>query len=629
MNAPKVTQTINHRAGRHPQKYFRVLALTLLAFLATAQTSVRAQNGLRGQYYNDPNNRTYFNTLVLTRVDPVLNFDWGEGSPGEGVNTQDFSARWTGLVQTTNFGQYTFKTNSDDGIRLWISGVLVVDSWIDQAPADHTGTITLAANTQYEIKVEYYERGGGAVARLYWTPPGSAEQIVPTANLTPPPANIVATPQITPVNAMAIEAVPVTITSATPGATIHYTTDGTAPTTSSPLYTGPFSLVVNATTYVTARAFKAGMAASAAQTVVFIPGSLNFTSGFSTLTSLQLNGNAVHNSTSLQLTTASANLTSSFFSKGTVDISAFTTSFTFQQQGPSPSFGAEGITFTIQGNSPTALGGGQGGLGYAGIGNSAAVKFDVFGSGSDPSNSSTGLFLNGAGPYGGTNLLPGINLRSGNLMRADITYANPTLTVLLTDTVTNATDTRTYNVNLPALVGSNRGYVGFTGATGSFYTMTQNIRTWNFQSTASTISGDISLEDCPQSDMPLTFTFRPTDGSPTFEQTVTPASDGGFSVVVPRKSYNVAIKGSKWLRQTLPVNTTNGNVSGVNVLLLGGDANNDNSVDVLDLDQLIQTFDKCQGDAGYLTGADFNCDDCADVLDLDILIRNFDAEGDA
>jgi hypothetical protein len=65
-----------------------------------------------------------------------------------------------------------------------------------------------------------------------------------------------------------------------------------------------------------------------------------------------------------------------------------------------------------------------------------------------------------------------------------------------------------------------------------------------------------------------------------------------------------------------------------NFFLRAADANNDNSVDVLDLDQLIQAFDKCQGDVGFLPGADFNYDGCADVLDLDLLIRNFDQQGD-
>lgn len=144
------------------------------------------------------------------------------------------------------------------------------------------------------------------------------------------------------------------------------------------------------------------------------------------------------------------------------------------------------------------------------------------------------------------------------------------------------------------------------------------------------ISGTVTLEDCASSAQPLTFEFRPTDGSPTFTRVVTPDPDGDFTVAnVPAKEYTVAIKGARWLQKVVAANGLSGDVTGVNALLLGGDANDDNSADVLDLDLLIQTFDKCEGDAGFIPGADFNADNCADALDLDILLRNFDQTGDA
>jgi hypothetical protein len=144
------------------------------------------------------------------------------------------------------------------------------------------------------------------------------------------------------------------------------------------------------------------------------------------------------------------------------------------------------------------------------------------------------------------------------------------------------------------------------------------------------VSGTVLLEDCPDASVPLTFQFRPTDGSATVVRSVTPNPDGTFTVLnVPAKDYDLAIKGAKWLRKVVAVNGLNGDVGGVNALLIGGDANNDNRVDVLDLDVLIQRFDTCLGESGYNSGPDFNCDDCVDVLDLDILIRNFDAQGDA
>ena len=60
----------------------------------------------------------------------------------------------------------------------------------------------------------------------------------------------------------------------------------------------------------------------------------------------------------------------------------------------------------------------------------------------------------------------GINLHSGDIFNAQLTYNGSTLTVVITDTVTNASATQTYTVNIPAIVGGNTAYVGFTGSTG-------------------------------------------------------------------------------------------------------------------------------------------------------------------
>jgi plastocyanin len=143
------------------------------------------------------------------------------------------------------------------------------------------------------------------------------------------------------------------------------------------------------------------------------------------------------------------------------------------------------------------------------------------------------------------------------------------------------------------------------------------------------ISGMVELEDCMMMITPLTFTFHPSDNSGDIERIVLPTVDGAFTVGnLPAKNYTLRVKGMSWLANSLAVNTTNGSVTDLDVgMLRGGDANDDNSVDVLDLDQLIQSFDKCHGDTGYIEGADFNCDHCVDVLDLDILIRNFDQQG--
>jgi hypothetical protein len=143
-----------------------------------------------------------------------------------------------------------------------------------------------------------------------------------------------------------------------------------------------------------------------------------------------------------------------------------------------------------------------------------------------------------------------------------------------------------------------------------------------------TLTGTILLEDCP-TPLVTSLEFRPTAGGPALVRNVLPDANGAINVKVPAGTYNVGVRHGKFLRKVvLNVDLSTADAVLPSMTLTGGDATGDNSVDVLDLDQLIQTFDKCQGDEGFIAGADFNCDDCADVLDLDILIRNFDKQGD-
>jgi hypothetical protein len=141
-------------------------------------------NGLTAKYYNDPGNGTHFATLKLTRVDSTVNFTWGTASPATGVTADNFSVRWTGRVQAPVTGTYRFTTVSDDGIRLWVNGVQVINNWTDHASTTNTSSgISLTAGVKYTITLEYYEKGGSATARLQWTPPGQSLQVIPQSRL--------------------------------------------------------------------------------------------------------------------------------------------------------------------------------------------------------------------------------------------------------------------------------------------------------------------------------------------------------------------------------------------------------------------------------------------------------------
>jgi len=122
--------------------------------------------GLTAQYYLGTN----FETPVETRVDPVVDFSWTDEPPLPGMPTDNFSIRWTGQVMAQRTGEYTFMTSTDDGARLWVDGKQLIDDWVDHAPEYREGQIRLEAGKAYDIKLEYYEAGGGALVKLLWIP---------------------------------------------------------------------------------------------------------------------------------------------------------------------------------------------------------------------------------------------------------------------------------------------------------------------------------------------------------------------------------------------------------------------------------------------------------------------------
>jgi hypothetical protein len=148
-------------------------------------SSIGQGSGLKGEYFSN-HAKVFTGTPTLTRIDPMVNFDWGNGSPDPSISADTFTVRWTGQVQAQFSEPYTFTTTSDDGVRLYVNGTLVIDQWIDQGPTDWTGTIALQAGQLYDIRMEYYENGGGAVAKLAWSSPSTAQAIIPTNQLYPP-----------------------------------------------------------------------------------------------------------------------------------------------------------------------------------------------------------------------------------------------------------------------------------------------------------------------------------------------------------------------------------------------------------------------------------------------------------
>ncbi|MDX1953591.1 MAG: PA14 domain-containing protein [Verrucomicrobiota bacterium] len=94
-----------------------------------------------------------------------------------------FSIRWTGSIQSSENGEHTFWTISNDGIRLWIDDKLIIDNWTSHSAKEDRATIALEKDRSYKIKIEYFQSGGNAICKLFWAPPGRERSLVPGSAL--------------------------------------------------------------------------------------------------------------------------------------------------------------------------------------------------------------------------------------------------------------------------------------------------------------------------------------------------------------------------------------------------------------------------------------------------------------
>jgi GH43 family beta-xylosidase len=149
------------------------------------QRTVLSGGGLVGQYFHNED----FTGLAYEQTEAV-NFDWGDTSPAPGVNSNTFSVRWTGQVEAQHSEQYTFYTTSNQGVRLWVDGKLLIDNWEPHNTEVDSATISLTAGQRYDIRLDYYEQYGAAEIQLEWSSATQLREIVPTAHLYASPQGL-------------------------------------------------------------------------------------------------------------------------------------------------------------------------------------------------------------------------------------------------------------------------------------------------------------------------------------------------------------------------------------------------------------------------------------------------------
>ena len=225
-------------------------------------TAPPAGDGLVAVYYNNPD----LTGTSATRVDGAVDFTFSAANLPAGITPDTFSAAWSGRIQPRYSETYTFRTEADDGVRLWVNDQLVVNHWPTPIPGDanldgsvnfvdfqilevnfgagteweqgdfdddddvdnddfnalydhfgeveptvHTGTIALAANQTYNIRLEYFDRKGSAFARLLWQSASQALEVVPTGRLFSTGNSSVAPPPVASMSATAPSATQVNL----------------------------------------------------------------------------------------------------------------------------------------------------------------------------------------------------------------------------------------------------------------------------------------------------------------------------------------------------------------------------------------------------------------------------------
>lgn len=155
-------------AGAHTvtvQYYNRDNAGTAHVSISLPGSSVSSYPDWKGEYFA---NQTLAGSPTVTRNDTSINFDWGVGTPDGSLPVDHFSARWTRTLYLSA-GTYEFSTTTDDGVRLWVDGSLLIDRWVDQSTTTWSNTIALAAGN-HTLRMEYYDDTWYAVAKLSYGP---------------------------------------------------------------------------------------------------------------------------------------------------------------------------------------------------------------------------------------------------------------------------------------------------------------------------------------------------------------------------------------------------------------------------------------------------------------------------
>lgn len=148
--------------------------LSLLLNLCLVGNLLSQRSTLKADYYNGID----FNEKVATRTEANIDKSWNDEPPVPGIDPHYCSIRWTGQLVAPETGIYTFSAKVDDGIRVWVGGVMVIDNWHLNDDGQFTGQVKMREGIAYDLKVEYFNALIEGEVRLLWELPSSERPAV-------------------------------------------------------------------------------------------------------------------------------------------------------------------------------------------------------------------------------------------------------------------------------------------------------------------------------------------------------------------------------------------------------------------------------------------------------------------
>lgn len=166
LKTTELIDALNDRAGGKIRVRFAVGAETgdVVPSSAVTLPDDPSAHGFHAEYFRNPN---LSGKPALVRTDSEINLE-GEDAPAPGIRPGQFSVRWTANLSVPTTGSYDLSFTGDDGFRVFLDDKPLMELWEKHAPTTRTNEVQLTAGKNYALRVEFFQNGGGYMARLAW-----------------------------------------------------------------------------------------------------------------------------------------------------------------------------------------------------------------------------------------------------------------------------------------------------------------------------------------------------------------------------------------------------------------------------------------------------------------------------